>query len=438
MSGGVPFDHSGTLAPHCLQPGQRVGPYILNRPIGSGSFGLVWEARREGALATIKVALKFPRNSAVDLNRVRREAEVWAKIGGHPNILPIIDADIYDEHVVLASEYIPDGSLLDWLTQHHGRSPSIAAAAEVMLGILAGLEYLHALNIIHRDLKPSNILLYQGIPRLADFGLAIPQATSNEAMVGGTPLYMAPESFAGQFSEHTDLWSAAVIFYQMLSGQMPFPQTDLNDLAAAIRAARPLPLSSETPTLIAEVALRPMRRDPSQRFRTAADMRAALRIAIRNSIETISSPSSARPAYRTVAITGSMHTDPSKAEALIRTLAAPYISPYTTWYCGTYGTVDEVAAAYLVEQKQRLIAVGYHGTDISPRMNNILNTQVVPVVDAMKEEVPAMANAPTKRDIYFCTKADLVILLHDGNSMGTIRLINWLKDTSKDHLVGYV
>ena len=89
---------------------------------------------------------------------------------GHPNVLPIIEADEYDGQIIIVSEYVPGGSMARFL-ESEGPLP-VPRAIDLTIGILNGLEFLHSKNIIHRDLKPANILLQAGTPRLADFGLS--------------------------------------------------------------------------------------------------------------------------------------------------------------------------------------------------------------------------------------------------------------------------
>src|SRR3954468_23510577 len=126
-----------------LKPDDMVGPYKLIRRIGKGAFGVVWLAEKSSAIATTQVAIKIPAEDTVDLEAVRREAAVWVSASGHPNVLPIIDADVYGDHVVIVSEYAPDGTLADWLVQHGGSAPSTDDAVDMMLGILGGLQHLH-------------------------------------------------------------------------------------------------------------------------------------------------------------------------------------------------------------------------------------------------------------------------------------------------------
>src|SRR5262245_9555558 len=102
------------------QPNDTIGPYTLVRQLGRGACGAVWLAERRTALATTRVAIKLLVDEATDLAEIARESQVWARAGGHPNVLPIIEADVYDGQVAIVSEYAPDGSLQEWLTRHGG------------------------------------------------------------------------------------------------------------------------------------------------------------------------------------------------------------------------------------------------------------------------------------------------------------------------------
>lgn len=261
--------------------GDRIGPYTLVHKLGHGGFGVVWLAERHTAVVKVQVALKFPLHEDIDFEVVRREARLWVEASGHPNVLPIIEADVYDDQIVIVSEYAPDGSLDEWLRRHGSKAPSLDSAVEIASGILAGLEHLHSRLIIHRDLKPANILLQGGTPRLADFGLAgLLQSSVSRSLTRGTPAYMAPEAFDGRCTEQTDLWSTGVILYQLLSGRLPFPQKEIAFLIGAITRNDPDPLPGSIPTSVQEVLAEALQRAPDRRCKSAADMRKGLRQAL--------------------------------------------------------------------------------------------------------------------------------------------------------------
>jgi serine/threonine protein kinase len=260
------------------EPTRKLGPYTLVSRIGLGGFGVVWLAEKRTAIATTQVALKLPRGEDIDIEAFKQEAAIWIQASGHPNVLPLMDADIYDDQVVIVSEYVPDGSLAGWLKQHGGKGPSPEATCEIMDGVLAGLSHLHARSIIHRDLKPENILLQRETPRLADFGIArLLKSSSHSAQVSGTLAYMAPEAFDGKRNEQTDVWSVGVIFYEMLSGRLPYDQPDIPSFIGAIMRHDPPLLPDSAPQVLRGIVMKALQRDPVNRYATAAEMRRDLR-----------------------------------------------------------------------------------------------------------------------------------------------------------------
>ena len=139
-----------------------------------------------------------------------------------------------------------------------------------------------------------------------------------------------------------------------------------------------------------------------------------------------------------VAITGSMRAEPARCKRRVQSLLHPYIGENTTWYVGSFGAVDETTAEYLGSIKQKVIVVGYHSYDISESMFEIMEKYDFPFVDAQKEQLPKGMDAPTERDLLFAIKADLVILIWNGKSLGTKELIEWYKLHGKDHIVGFI
>lgn len=260
-----------------LSSGAQIGPYILVKKLGRGNFGVVWLAEHRTSVVTTQVALKLPIEEDIDVEAVKREAAIWVKASGHPNILPIISADVFQGQIVIVSEYAPGGSLYDWLERYGGKAPSVGVAVTLLNGILQGLEHLHERRIIHRDLKPANILLQGDIPRLADFGIArVLKSTSSASMVSGTPLYMSPEAFDGKRSEQSDLWSVGVMAYQLLTGNFPFPGGDFMAIVGKVAFAEPEPLPAFIPEPLQAIIYRALRKKPDERFRSAREMREAL------------------------------------------------------------------------------------------------------------------------------------------------------------------
>src|SRR5260370_41355144 len=147
----------------------------------------------------------------------------------------------------------------------------------MLAGVWEGLECLQAKRIIHRGLKPGKILLQGSTPRLADFGISrVLKSISHSMTVAGSPAYMAPETFAGKRNERTDLWSVGVIFYQMLTGCLPFPHDDFPSLMRAILTQDPVQLPSSVPRPLQEFVTRLLDKDPARRYSSASESRVAL------------------------------------------------------------------------------------------------------------------------------------------------------------------
>lgn len=259
-----------------FQQGQQIGSYTLIRKLGRGGFGEVWLAEKRSQFVTKKVAVKLPLDEQVNFDAIRQEAELWEQASGHPNVLPIIDADVVDGQVLIVSEYADGGSLHDKL-KLQGKLP-IKQAVELAIGILNGLEFLHHRKIIHRDIKPQNILLQGNTPRLADFGISRAMQTTNvSSKLVGTDAYMSPESFDGKRSVQTDIWSVGVVLYQLLAGSLPFPQEHPSERIFAILTKEFPPLPNEIPNSLRQIVAKSLAKQPESRYQTAGQMREELK-----------------------------------------------------------------------------------------------------------------------------------------------------------------
>lgn len=201
-------------------PGVRLAKYLLQRLAGEGGMGEVWEAVDE--VLNRRVALKRPTVKLNDRTWFLKEARTVAKLK-HPNIVAIHDVQ-EDPEPFLVFEYVEGRTLADILKEKH--SFSFGEALRCLKPVCQALSYAHECNVIHRDLKPSNIMIQRdGTVKVMDFGIArdIQHSSTITNTPMGTPCYMAPEMNVGIVSAAGDVYSLAVILYELLAGELPSP-----------------------------------------------------------------------------------------------------------------------------------------------------------------------------------------------------------------------
>jgi hypothetical protein len=274
---------------------ETIGRYRILGRLGAGGMGTVYKAHDPHLDRT--VALKVPRIDTPAQDRARRmerfgrearsAAQVW-----HPHVCPIYDVGEHAGHPYVVMAYVEGQSLAERLARR-GRFDDVGEAVTLIGQVLDALGAIHGHGIVHRDVKPSNILLDAGGRAvLSDFGLARPEneaghLTSEGALVG-TPAYMAPEQ-AGGHSERigpwTDLYSAGVVFFEMLTGRLPFEGPPLAVLDKVLREPPP-PLSTLRPYLdprLESILFRALAKEPEGRFPSArqfADTLASLAVPV--------------------------------------------------------------------------------------------------------------------------------------------------------------
>lgn len=215
--------------------GQRVGPYTLISPIGTGGMGRVWLAQRSDGSFERRVAVKFLQFSVATragAERFKREGRILGSLS-HPHIAELIDAGVMpDGQPYMVLEYVK-GEPIDQFCL--SRSLDLRARIQLFLDVLAALGVAHAHLIVHRDIKPSNVLVdAQGQVKLLDFGIAklLAQDAASPATLltleGGaalTPYFAAPEQVTGgAITTATDIYAAGVLLYLLLAGQHPLGQ----------------------------------------------------------------------------------------------------------------------------------------------------------------------------------------------------------------------
>ncbi len=260
--------------------GATLGRFQLRRLIGQGGQATVWLAFDPRLEREVAIKLLRPEQGA-DAELVAQwlqEARSVSRLN-HPNIIPVFEADVHDGQPYLVFEYVAGQTLSDVLRLRGALPP--AEAVGLMFDVLEALVAAHAAGIVHRDLKPSNVLVDgNGRARVMDFGIAarvhdgaaVRQA-AGEVHTGGTPGYMSPEAAAGAPpSPAMDIFSAAIVLVEMLSGQRLIDERD--PYKAIRRVAQedlrlPERLGDETDDTLRALLLRGLARDPRQRHPSA-------------------------------------------------------------------------------------------------------------------------------------------------------------------------
>lgn len=246
----------------------RLGKYNLLKWLGGGAFGDVYLA--EDTVIKEKFAIKISRLSERDLKFIKDEARLLAKLF-HPNIVRFYNIDFIDGRFVMVMEYVEGHSLRKMIER--GRI-SINECLGIMIDVLSALSYAHSRGVIHRDIKPENILIsFKGEVKLTDFGLAgFIRESSLSSSIAGTPPYIAPEGWKGNFSPQSDIFSAGVVFYEALTGIHPFVGNSLEDLRRKIFEEDPPPphlKNPQIPSYLSDIIMKSLKKEPEKRFLTA-------------------------------------------------------------------------------------------------------------------------------------------------------------------------
>lgn len=272
-----------------LRSGSLVlGKYEVRSVVGAGATGTVYLAASVGD--RVPVALKVEHFDADDewKGRIEREARAM-RVLRHRNIAAFIEAGQLDDgrHVIV-SEYVR-GETLSRVVRWADGSLPWRRVVSIAIDVLEALSVAHAAGILHRDVKPANIMLCQdaqgGCAKLIDFGLCrdAGQPITLTGEIVGTSEYMAPERCNDEeYDGRSDVYSVAVVLYQLLSGVLPFDPSStraLIDKCAGVEAsAMRVPRAREAwPAELDAVVSRGLAFDPRQRFATASDFADELR-----------------------------------------------------------------------------------------------------------------------------------------------------------------
>ncbi len=267
----------------------QLSPYRCLGLVGQGQFGRVYCAidRRTGQFVALKLL------DCLDTHQFLRELRFLLSLR-HPNIVGVSAISALhnfkgNEHRrngrCLVMQYCEGGTLRNLMETHRFGETSrlpIALCITLVLDVLAGLEAAHAQGIVHCDIKPENILLSLTptgwTAQISDFGIARSlQEQLNKPACTGSPAYMAPERFYGQYSQSVDLYAVGILLYELVVGCRPFSGAPIELMSAHLNESVKIP--DRVPAPLQAIILTALEKLKARRFQSAAQMRSALQIA---------------------------------------------------------------------------------------------------------------------------------------------------------------
>ena len=264
-----------------------LGRYQLQSLLGRGGFGEVWKAYDPELqrLVAVKIPRLDRRGEPCHAAKFLYEARKVARLK-HAGIVPVYDVGQDGNVCFIVSEFVPGENLAELMKKQRlnfNASPSLIA------GVADALDYSHRQGFVHRDVKPQNIIIDEsGRPRLTDFGIALTedQPVHERSTTSGTLAYTSPEQAQSQterIDARTDTYSLGVVFYELLTGRLPFVADGPMNLWASIVSSSPRPLRTIEPLIplnLERICLKALAKKPEDRFSTAGDFADELRAAI--------------------------------------------------------------------------------------------------------------------------------------------------------------
>ena len=277
LQGGAATETGPTPSVQALI-GRQIDKYIIEAALPSGGMAHVFRARQVRLNRPVVLKILRP-NLASDASFVRRflhEAQLSAQLR-HPGIVEIYDIGTESGLHYIAMAYVPGPTLKRVIEED---PPELAEVVALVQQIANALDYAHANGVVHRDVKPGNVIVQpDGRPVLLDFGVAkaieepAPNGVTFAGALIGTPSYMSPEQAAGaEVSSRSDVYSLGCVTYELLTGRVPFTDSDVDLLLARHRSDMPIAVHALNPSLDAEVSRvlnRAMAKDPAARYETA-------------------------------------------------------------------------------------------------------------------------------------------------------------------------
>ena len=255
------------------------GRFEILRLIGTGGMADVYKAHDilEDKIVAVKILKKEFAENEEFLRRFRNESRAIAVLS-HPNIVKVIDVSFSNKMQYIVMEYIDGITLKDYLETE--KVLDWNTASYFMLQILRALGHAHDMGIVHRDVKPQNIMiLSDGTIKVMDFGIAKfarEEGLTTTAQAIGSVHYISPEQARSDATdEKSDIYSAGIVFYEMLTGQKPFDNE--NPISVALmhmqaRAKKPSDVNPDVPKGLEEIILKAIEKEPSDRYLSASVM----------------------------------------------------------------------------------------------------------------------------------------------------------------------
>ena len=347
----------------------RLGKYQVWEMLGKGAMGVVYKGfdpliERVVALKTLRADLS-DEHPAGQGARFQNEAKAAGRLN-HPGIVAVYEFGEDQGAAFIAMEYVEGKSLREFFVSRV-QVPLIDAVS-IMAQILSALAYAHQRGVIHRDIKPGNIIVMNdGRLKVADFGIARLEASdlTQVGSVMGTPSYMSPEQFLGRTADRrSDLFSAGILFYELLTGAKPFVGTAESVAYKICNEAAPAPSLANAllPPAFDVVVARALAKNPDERFQSAHEFREA----IQEAYEADPSPSVSEQTIRTVVAVSpprsadpaaSQHSEPSSRSPSGERSATP-----AGWQGDTLSTIEGELAPFVGPVARVLVRRAAHRT----------------------------------------------------------------------------
>jgi parallel beta-helix repeat protein len=288
ISSSATIPEAGTAVPETSRPYTSVAEQMSYFPveleskyteikyIGRGGIAWVFSARRksDALMVAVKIPISFDEMTGKSF---LNEIAAWETLR-HPNIVKVTTVNILPV-LFVEMEYVPDA------LEAIEKPIPVWKAVHLIRGITDGLKYAHEQGFIHRDIKPHNILLDKDfVPKITDWGMSkvLANEVKKSSIAGFSLSYAAPEQVSpsefGRTDERTDIYQLGVVFYELVTGSVPFGGESIVEVGNAILRVQPIPPSefNSDAAVVEKIILKCLEKDPAKRFQSSAELLDAL------------------------------------------------------------------------------------------------------------------------------------------------------------------